>query len=421
VTEDDGESNPTIYDRAKAWLESPRNAVFRQNSKSRNYSASLNAFAPILKDFTADDLMVDQLYWEFLKRFKELLPNLDKASNTLKSYIGILTGKILQHADVKPSVVVEFKSHIRQILKEMNLPKPVNKSVADEDVVNWLHSLDRFCEQPESAPNLNAIANPNSKVKNPKNTSIRLLLALRCYAWLCLITSGRADEVRRIRISEINENWVKRELLKAKLYTETTVSAMPSWAWERIQPYLEYVKENKPSATLLFSKTDDLMGKGTIAPGTLRELVKGSMMNVGLEPTSPGGKQYRVHDLRKTIARWINENEGSIAEISACLGHSSPEVTYKHYFADEVKEGLAASGQAKAMERLGELLQERESLDKEIEELRALFSHLDHIEFFDDGGVALPEGTAFGGPGCIIESHDGMSVVRAPGLEPGTS
>jgi integrase len=380
----------------------------------RNYSASLNQFADILKDYTADDLLLDQMYGEFLQRFEHHLPKSSLRPSTMRSYVGMLTGKILLHADVRPSIVVEFKAHLRQIHKALKLPKPVNDSISDDDVVSWIGKMDHYCENPDNAPNLNVIAYLNSKIKKPQRTSLRLLLALRCYVWLCLITAGRADEVRRIRVVEVNEGWVSRELLKAKLYTESAISDMPGWAWQRIEPYLAYVRENRPGAVFLFSETENSMGKGTISAGVLRELVKGSMIDAGLGPTSPSKCYYRVHDLRKTIARWIDYNGGSISEVSACLAHSSPDVTYKHYFADDLKQALAASGRAKAMDRLGSLLDVKAASELGFEELQRLFRGCDHIEVFRDGGIAMPEGMAYGGPGFIEE-------VRAPGLEPGTS
>jgi len=62
-------------------------------------------------------------------------------------------------------------------------------------------------------------------------------------------------------------------------------------------------------------------------------------MLAGLGPTTPGD-YYRVHDLRKVWARWINHNGGSIEEVSAFLTHSSTEVTYRAYFADDHKSEL---------------------------------------------------------------------------------
>jgi len=137
------------------------------------------------------------------------------------------------------------------------------------------------------------------------------------------------------------------------------------------------------------------------------------MIEAGMPPTWAGG-YYRTHDLRKSWTRWINENGGSIEEIAAVLHHSSPDVTYKYYFADTHKRRLAESGHAKGLVRLKSLLDERDELDGLIMEHEETFRDLECFEVFDDGGFAMPEGTAYGGPGSIEE-------VRAPGLEPGTS
>jgi integrase len=395
----------------------------RRTKKMLNFSVSLNQFAPILKDFTPQDLEIDQLYGDFLSRLEAHLRDSDLEQSTMTSYVGTLCQKILPYANVKPAVTTELKEQIAQIRKSLKQPRPAHKSIQDEEIVNWIGRLDHFCNDPEDAPNLCVVANPRSNLKSSAGTSIRLLLAVRCYVWLCLITGGRADEVRRIRIEEVNEQWVRRELLKARLYADSADNNVPEWAWQRIGPYLEYVAEHHSSSELLFSENDNAIGRGTISPKTLRELAKGSMIEAGLGPTSPSGCYYRTHDLRKTLARWIDQNGGSIQEISAFLTHSSPDVTFKHYFAHDHKQALSDAAQSKAMDRLGELLQERESLDAEIEEIRGLFRDLDYFEVFDDGGLAMPEGTAYGGPGFVEYDMEGgePGEVRAPGLEPGTS
>ena len=428
VAGDMDQGHASIYDLAKAWIESPRRKAFRQDKKIRNLSVSVNFFAPVLKKFTPQDLRLDQAYGDFLIRIENLLNEKKLAISTTDSYIGTLTSKILQYANVDTAITAELKENIQAMRKRLKLSKPVNKSISDDDVVQLIGKLDQYCLNPEEAPNLCLIANPKSNVKSAR-TNHHLLLAVRSYTWLCLCTAGRAEEIRRIRISDINQNWVKREITKGRIYADSLTSNMRDWAWQRIEPHLDYIRENHPEAEFIFSENDNVMGKGTISPKTLRELVKGSMIDAGLEPTSPSGCYYRLHDIRKTIARWISENGGSIEYTTALLSHSSPAITFKAYFGDEHKQSLAHSGQEMAMDRLAELLQIRESTNLEIEQLTDLFQNIDFIEYLGDGTYSIPESTLIGGPGFTTDYgfhendlHDrGLIKVRAPGLEPGTS
>ena len=105
------------------------------------------------------------------------------------------------------------------------------------------------------------------------------------------------------------------------------------------------------------------------------------MMLAGLGPTTPGG-YYRVHDLRKVWARWINLNGGSIEEVCAFLTHSSPEVTYRTYFSDDHKTELRKSAQERGFARLQALLDSRDDLDARICELS---DQLERVGFRSDG------------------------------------
>ena len=141
---------------------------------------------------------------------------------------------------------------------------------------------------------------------------------------------------------------------------------------------IEWIQVNKPDSEFLFCETNEKKGKGTICPRTLRELVKGSMKASGLPPTTSGG-YYRLHDLRKVWARWIDENDGSLEAISAFLGHSSTQVTYNTYFHDEHKARLALEGQKLGLKRLKELMGPSENVTDRLAKLRQLLANGESI------------------------------------------
>ena len=178
-----------------------------------------------------------------------------------------------------------------------------------------------MCEKPETAPNLSRIANPNSSNAKSKQTSHHLLLALRAYVYLTLVSAGRADSIRRIRISEVNEDFFIREISKMRTYSEEVRTTMPEWVFERVKPYLEYCRENHPDAVFLFSEDENKRGKGTINPKTLQEIKKGAMKNIGMEPTSAGGL-YRLHDLRTMWCNWMDKGGASGEQMSVSVSYT---------------------------------------------------------------------------------------------------
>jgi hypothetical protein len=146
----------------------------------------------------------------------------------------------------------------------------------------------------------------------------------------------------------------------------------------------------------------------------LQELVKGSMIASGMPPTSPGG-YYRLHDMRKVWARWIDENGGSLESTTAFLGHSSTQVTYKSYFHDEHKNKLARKGQQIGLNHLQSLLAPPEDLTDRLAELRAFLEAGEEI--YANGSFSLRheiERTKSARPGRWSK------LVPAPRLELGT-
>ena len=92
-----------------------------------------------------------------------------------------------------------------------------------------------------------------------------------------------------------------------------------------------------------------------------------------MPPTTPGG-YYRLHDLRKVWARWIDDNDGSLEAISAFLGHSSTQVTYNTYFHGEHKARLAREGQKLGLKKLKELMGSCEDVTDKLAKLRQLLA-----------------------------------------------
>ena len=403
---DQGE--PSIYDNVMIWLRSPRRWKDRNLKRYKNIRYSAQKFRHTLSTFTPHDLRDDLRYSEFIESLQSEIESTDLAQSTLDGYLGYITGKVLKYGEVNPRIVEEIKTQVTLINKGLKRREVAHRGIDEDEIVQLLRSLDEMCENPETAPNLSRIANPNSSNARSKRTSPHLLLALRAYVYLTLVSAARADSIRRIRISEVREDHFIREISKMRTYSEEVRNSMPAWAFERVEPYLEYCRENHPDAVFLFSEDENKRGRGTINPKTLQEIKKGAMMNIGMEPTSAGGL-YRLHDLRKVWCDWMDRGGASLEQMSAFLGHSSTKVTYQHYFAEDHKRRLGQAGFEAGMGELEALIQQRESIDLRIDDL---YGQLHDIGFFSDG--------AGGGvyPSCWDEGED--MLVRAPGLEPGT-
>ena len=413
----------TIHSNVMDWLDNPRRKRMKRLKRFKNVRQSANSFKGVLERFSPDDLKVDPLFEEFIEDLENEIKGSVLAQSTLDGYLGYLTGKVLVYGGVEQSIVEETKTFVTVIQKGLRKRRKGHRTIEDDEVLDLLKSLDEMCDNPEAAPNLSRIANPKSSNAKAERTSLRLLLALRAYAYLVLVSAARADSIRRIRISEVSEAHFVREILKMRTYTEEVRNQLPSWAFSRVEPYLEYCRENHPDAEFLFSENENVMGLGTISPKTLRELVKGSMVRLGMESTSRAG-YYRFHDLRRVWARWMDRGGASLEEITAFFGHSSPRVPYEHYYADDHKKAMSDAAWKAGMGELEALMKVREKVDLRIDEL---YDQLDRVGFFSDGegGGVYPSWWDEMDPAAMDLSHMGIGegdsvLVRAPGLEPGT-
>ena len=124
-------------------------------------------------------------------------------------------------------------------------------------------------------------------------------------------------------------------------------------------------------------------------------------MNIGMEPTSSGG-YYRLHDLRTVWCDWMGKGGASVEQMSVFLGHSSPKVTTKYYFASKHKERMRQEAWEAGMKGLEALLQIRENADRKIEDL---YRQLYEIGYFSDGkgGGVYPD--------CWDEVDDNWSAL----------
>ena len=380
---------PTIYDNIISWISNPRRILRKGSKTMKNLKVVVSKFSDILQQFTPDDLLIDGQFESFILGVKDMLYNTNLSNKTIDSYLQIFCSQILVHGKVSQSLISDINSDITFIRKGMELKQSNEIEISDYDLQQWLATLDALCESPQSSPNLSIIANPNSPMKNSKHTSLRLLLAVRAYGWLSLITAGRANEVRRIKIEDINQNKVTTYISKMKIYEEPVTTPIPEYAWKQISPYLEYVAKHHPNAKLLFSETEDRKGQGTISPKTLRELVKGSMIHSGMGPTCEGG-YYRTHDLRKVWSRWLQSNGGTLDDARIMLGHRSADTTAKHYVGNSQTESQRAMAGHIGHKQIQDILRIGDELKSKLEDLEKLFGDLPHFTVHDNGSLTWP-------------------------------
>ena len=129
--------------------------------------------------------------------------------------------------------------------------------------------------------------------------------------------------------------------------------------------------------------------------------MKGSMINIGMEPTRAGG-YYRLHELRKVWCDWMERGGASLEQTSIFLGHSDTKVTLQHYFAEDHKRRLRQEAWEAGIGQLEALVQERDNIDHRIDEL---YNQLHQIGFFSDGkgGGVYPD--------CWDEIDDNWSAL----------
>ncbi len=349
------DENNTMFFAIEKQISSLRVKRLHHPSTLRNWKSSLRFYENVLKEFTADDLLIDGMFDGFIEKISVILNNTELAQSTIENYTQVFHGRLLVFADVKERVRKEVKQAMRKIRKQQKLSLEQSPKITDELIAKWLSDLDKYCVDADSAPNLYKIACNTSKMAYKDNVSQSHLLLLRGFVWLTIATGARTGEIRSLKENDVGKETVTRNIYKMRIYSTEIESALPPFIKKRIKPMIGWIRENRPDAEFLFCETDQKKGNGTICPQTLRELVRGSMIASGLPPTTPGG-YYRLHDLRKVWARWIDENDGSLEAISAFLGHSSTQVTYNTYFHDEHKARLAQEGQKLGLKKLKELM-----------------------------------------------------------------
>jgi len=386
----------TICELVEEWLANPRRAHKKNESQQKNIRQALNKFRPILDRYAPGDLENDDVYFEFIQWFKDFIDQTESAKSTLDCYFQKLYSKLLVYAKVDQRIIDDLKSDITGFRKKLKHSEPIYSSMSDRDLLVWLEMIEKWCNNPDNAPNVVAIASPKCSMAKSPRTSKKHLIALRAYAWLAISLGGRADEIRRIQISQIQTNSITREIMKMKIYTQSVSLEIPSWIMDKITPYVDYCKNTSSEAIFLFSESEEKMGRGTISASTLNRLVKGSMIAAGLSATTPGG-YYRIHDFRKIWARWIDKNGGTIEETSAVLSHDSPLATFKAYYSHEHKERLRKAGHSKGISELEKLLNHRDELDVRIRELSNEIERVGFWSSGDGGGIH---------PSCWITDND---------------
>ena len=362
---------PNMYNIIQVQLNSPRLKRLHNESTIRNWSSSLACFGEILNQYTADDLRVDGVFDLFLNDIEACLKQSTLAVSTLDNYTQVLHGNLLVFAKVDERIRKEVKQGIRNIRKKQKKTMPKAQAIEDDMIVHWLKNLDRYCEDPKTAPNLFKLARKTSKMAYQETMILSHMLLMRGYVWLTLSSGARTGEILSLPIENVNGKDMTRNIYKMKVIGQEVTTTLPPFIQDRIRPMIAYIKEHEPDALLLFAEEENKKGKGTIDPRLLQELVKGSMIASGMPPTTPGG-YHRLHDMRKVWARWIDENGGSLESISAFLGHSSTQVTYNSYFHADHKSKLAKKGQQTGLKHLQSLLAPPEDISDSLAVLRAI-------------------------------------------------
>lgn len=255
------QGSATIAELAQAWLDNPRRAHRKNDSQPQNIQRALNKFRPVLSRYTPDDLRVDSVYPDFIRWFEDFLESTELAKSTQDTYFRQLWSAILPYAGAEGRIVIDVKKDIRRYRKKLKVPEQPHRGITDEELGNWLKLIDKWVIEPDSAPNIVSVSSPGCSMAKSQRTSREHLLALRTYVWLALSQGGRADEIRRTRISEIQSDSVTREIMKMRTYTQPIKTSLPQWVMAKVDPYVQHCKTERPDTVFLFSESEDRMGR----------------------------------------------------------------------------------------------------------------------------------------------------------------
>ena len=160
----------------------------------------------------------------------------------MSNYTQVLHGNLLVLADVNERVRQDVKQGIRNLRKKQKRvvepPQPIN----DEVLVKWLKSLDGYCDDPKSAPNLFKLGRKTSKMAYKNEMSLHHMLLLRGYVWLTLATGARSGEIRGLTNDDISNKEVTRTVYKMKVVGQSVTFELPEFVQSRIRPMLASIK-----------------------------------------------------------------------------------------------------------------------------------------------------------------------------------
>ena len=146
---DQGE--PSIYDNVIIWLRSPRRWKDRNLKRYKNIRYSAQKFRHTLSSFTPHDLRDDLRYMEFIESLQSEIESTDLKQSTLDGYLGYMTGKVLKYGKVNPRIVEEIKTQVVLIKKGLKRREVFHRGIEEDEIVEFMRSLDEMCEKPETA------------------------------------------------------------------------------------------------------------------------------------------------------------------------------------------------------------------------------------------------------------------------------
>ena len=140
---------PTIYDNITSWIGNPRRRLRKGSRTMKNLKVVVSKFSNILQQYTPDDLLIDGQFESFILALEDMIKNTDLANSTIDSYLQIFYNTILVHGKVSASLISDIKSDIRFMRKRMKLKQSIQIEISDDDLQQWLTSLDELCASPQ--------------------------------------------------------------------------------------------------------------------------------------------------------------------------------------------------------------------------------------------------------------------------------
>ena len=323
----------------------------------------------------------DDICKERLENFNRLVmdditsPGGLTASSTLERQIEELK-RLLKASGASDNQRKLLIDSLQTEIRKLRLPVRHTEPYEIEEMISMLKALDNWIEDPSNSPSMSGQSNGKRK----RASGVGQYLRLRCMIAICISLGPRTSALRSLKIDDIDleSNILKFAETKGRMFVEVQHAHLPSFAVKRIEPWIVWLKENRPHETHVCSG----LRKNSIGPvdeTNLTRPMRQLCQHLGILSDEPSLVKDRCgfHRFRSSIA--VEAFEKNIAPhiVGQALSHDDDGTLAMTVYGRRARDRLADEGRKPLQELMSALLNGPDSSTRALD---ALSQYLDSLE-----------------------------------------